>query len=266
MVDIEFERDSVVKHNLRRLLGPDGRILICAMDHAILASGPLPGLGDYGKTVRACVTGGADAFLAPIGSCVNFADDFGRAAIIASVETGPRFQANIVERALWAGADAIKCMVYPFTENEWLGQAHVIAADTARLNVPYIIEAVPGGFDGVADHTPDKIAASARLAADAGADLVKTFYTGDPDSMRDIVAYCSVPVVILGGAAKGAMPDLFRDVYDAVVVAGCAGVAIGRNIWQSPDPGAITRGLAAIIHGGATVDEALHEAGLVATA
>ena len=55
--------------------------------------------------------------------------------------------------------------------------------------------------------------------------------------------------------------DLYQDVYDAVIVAGCAGVAIGNNIWRDPDPAGITRGLAAIIHGGASVDEALQAAG-----
>jgi DhnA family fructose-bisphosphate aldolase class Ia len=42
-------------------------------------------------------------------------------------------------------------------------------------------------------------------------------------------------------------------------------VAIGNNIWRARDPEAITRGLAAIIHGGASVDEALKIAGVPPT-
>ena len=79
----------------------------------------------------------------------------------------------------------------------------------------------------------------------------------DPESMRKVVEYAMVPVVILGGAKKGSVRELYQDVYDAVNLAGVAGVAIGNNIWRDPDPAGITRGLAAIIHGGASVDEAL---------
>jgi class I fructose-bisphosphate aldolase len=38
--------------------------------------------------------------------------------------------------------------------------------------------------------------------------------------------------------------------------AGAAGMAIGRNIWQSPKPGGMVRALAAILHEGATVNAA----------
>ena len=46
-----------------------------------------------------------------------------------------------------------------------------------------------------------------------------------------------------------------------MILAGCSGVAIGNNIWRDPDPAGITRGLAAIIHGDKSVDEALELAG-----
>jgi len=46
-------------------------------------------------------------------------------------------------------------------------------------------------------------------------------------------------------------------VYDAVVVAGAAGVAFGTNIWTDPNPGAMTAAIAAVIHGGESVDQAL---------
>jgi DhnA family fructose-bisphosphate aldolase class Ia len=39
--------------------------------------------------------------------------------------------------------------------------------------------------------------------------------------------------------------------------AGAAGIAIGRNVWQHKSPTAIARSLAAIVHEGAKVEEAL---------
>jgi len=255
-----------MKRKLHRLLRPDGRILICAMDHTAYMNEPVRGLVEYGATVRKVVEGGADAFLSPVGSIVNCADDFGPVAVVASVETGNQFLGSAVERALAVGADAIKCMVWPFTGDDSMDRAQRIGAEAARFGLPFIAEPIPGGFQDEKKHTPDMIAAGARLAAGAGADIVKTFYTGDPETMRRVVAYASVPVVVLGGAVKGSMRDLYQEVYDAVIIAGCAGVAICNNIWRAPDPKGVTRGLAAIIHGGASVDEALEAAGELVTA
>jgi fructose-bisphosphate aldolase / 2-amino-3,7-dideoxy-D-threo-hept-6-ulosonate synthase len=217
----------------------------------------LPGLIDYGTKVRQAVDGGADAFLAPIGSIVAYGDAFGPTAVVASVPTGDQFLPRAVEHALAIGADALKCMAYPFSGDDSLDRAQRLGVDAARFGLPFIVESIPGGFEQVDKHTPDHIAVAARLAAEAGADIVKTFYTGDPETMRQIIAYAAVPVVVLGGAAKGSLRDLFVEVDQAVHVAGCAGVAIGRNIWQADDPVAVTRGLAAIIHRQATVEEAL---------
>lgn len=250
-----------MKRRMHRLLRPDGRILIVAMDHTAFMQEPVEGLIRYGATCRAVVPAGADAFLSPIGSIIRFGDDIGPAAAIASVETAPPFLEVAVERALAVGADAIKCMVYPFSGDESVHQAQRLAADAARFGLPFVAEPIPGGFARTDLHTPDKIAAGARIAAETGADIVKTFYTGDPESMRRVVEYAMVPVVILGGAKKASLRDLYQEVYDAVVLAGCAGVAIGNNIWRDPDPAAITRGLAAIIHENRSVDEALEIAG-----
>ena len=254
-----------MKRRMHRLLKEDGRILIVAMDHTSFMDAPVDGLARYGDTCRAVVPAGADAFLSPIGSIVTFGDAIGPAAAIASFDTSPPFLEVAVERALSVGADAVKSMAYPFTGDDSLKQAARLAADAARYGLPYIIEPIPGGFAAADMHTPDKIAAGARIAAETGADVVKTLYTGDPETMRKVVEYAMVPVVILGGAKKGSVRELYQDVYDAINLAGCSGVAIGNNIWRDPDPAGITRGLAAIIHGGASVDEALEAAGQLIT-
>ena len=254
-----------MKRRMHRLFREDGRILIVAMDYTSFMDEPVPGLVGYGDTCRAVVPAGADAFLSPIGSIIAYGDAIGPAAAIASFDTSPPYLEVAIERALAVGADAVKSMLYPFSGDDSMRQAARLAADAARVGLPYIAESVPGGFSATDMHTPTKIAAGARISAETGADVIKTFYTGDPESMRRVVEYAMVPVVILGGAKKGNVRDLYQDVYDAVIVAGCAGVAIGNNIWRDPDPAAITRGLAAIIHGNKSVDEALEIAGQLVT-
>jgi DhnA family fructose-bisphosphate aldolase class Ia len=128
-----------------------------------------------------------------------------------------------------------------------------------------VAEPIPGGFMNKEMHTPEKIASGARIAAETGADIIKTLYPGDPESMRRVVEYAMVPVVVLGGSKKPSVRDLYQEVYDAVILGGAAGVAIGNNIWRDPDPAGVTRGLSAIIHESRSVDEALEIAGLLVT-
>jgi DhnA family fructose-bisphosphate aldolase class Ia len=92
-----------------------------------------------------------------------------------------------------------------------------------------------------------------RLGAELGADFVKTPYA---PGFEWVVDTCYVPVVILGGAKRGSEGEMLADIQSAVD-AGASGVAIGRNIFQADDPAAMTAAVAAILHQGAGVDEAL---------
>jgi len=245
-----------MKRQMNRLFPSDGRILIVAMDHTAFLTNPVDGLVNYGDTIRAVVPAGADAFLSPIGSVTNHADDYGPAAVIASVDTRGPFAEHAVDRALAAGADAVKAMVYPFADDDRVNEIAALAARASAVGMPFLAEPVPGGFSRSDMRSPEIIAAGARVAAETGADFVKTFYTGDAESMKLVVRYAGVPVVMLGGRQKDHLRDLYQEVYDAVVVAGVAGVAIGTNIWTAQDPAAVVRGLAAVIHDEATPDDA----------
>ena len=60
----------------------------------------------------------------------------------------------------------------------------------------------------------------------------------------------------LGGAKAGDERELLTKIKTAID-AGGAGVAMGRNIIQAEDPALITAAVVAVVHNGATVDEAL---------
>ena len=246
-----------MKRRMRRLMPADGRLFIVAMDHTAFLDSPIPALAAYGDTCATAVANGADAFLTPLGSAALYADQIGPAALIASVPTSPPYGSFVIERALAIGADAIKTMVYPFGDDNSVAENGAIGAEAARYGLPFIVETIPGGFGRKDLHTPEKIAAGARIGVELGADVIKTFYTGDPESMRTVIENAGVPVVVLGGPRMDSARDVLQVVHDAVVVAGAAGVAFGTNIWTHPRPGEMTAAIAAVIHGGASVDEAL---------
>jgi fructose-bisphosphate aldolase/2-amino-3,7-dideoxy-D-threo-hept-6-ulosonate synthase len=89
----------------------------------------------------------------------------------------------------------------------------------------------------------------ARLAAELGADVVKTNYTGSIDSFKEVVRGTPIPVVIAGGPKMKSDSDLLKMVYDAMQ-AGARGVSIGRNVFQHDDVVGITKALGRIVFEG----------------
>ncbi len=91
---------------------------------------------------------------------------------------------------------------------------------------------------------------AARVAAENGANIVKTYYT---EGFEKVVAACPVPVVIAGGKK---LPELEAlELCYKAIQCGAVGVDMGRNIFQSEDPVAIAQAVSAVVHDGLKPDE-----------
>ena len=117
-----------------------------------------------------------------------------------------------------------------------------------------ITEALPFGIGRPADYTPENIGFAVRAAAELGADVVKTAWPGSREAFQKITAASFVPVIVLGGSSSSES-EILRMVEDSIA-AGGAGVAIGRNVWQHPNPALMLRRIQAIVHLGATAADA----------
>ena len=96
------------------------------------------------------------------------------------------------------------------------------------------------------------LALATRIAAEMGAHIVKTYYV--EDDFERITGTCPVPVVMAGGKK---LPE--RDALEMTFNAmsrGASGVDMGRNIFQSDSPLGMIKAVNAVVHGGASVDEA----------
>lgn len=94
-----------------------------------------------------------------------------------------------------------------------------------------------------------------RAGAEVGVDIVKTKYTGSPDTFRKVVESTPAKVVVAGGDIGPNPEDYFQMIYD-VIDAGGTGITFGRFVWNNSDPTAIVKACAHIIHGNGTVKEA----------
>lgn len=105
------------------------------------------------------------------------------------------------------------------------------------------------------DKKPDLqyLALGARVAAEHGADMVKTYYT--PKGFDRVVAGCPVPVMIAGGPRCETDLDTLKMIGGALD-GGARGIVMGRNIWQSSRPIELLEVVWRMIHHGLSIEEA----------
>lgn len=248
----------MVTRRLHRIFRADGRTLIVACDHGMI-SGPDVGIADMADTLERVIAGGADAVMASYGTATRFATQLARVGLVLRIDGaatvlgpkgGPGAQFYTVEDALRLGADALCVTAFPGSpveEATLTVLAHVIR-EAHAWGVPVMAEMVPGGFDSPPSaRTVHSVGVAARVAAELGADWVKTPYV---EGFEQVVAGCYVPVVVLGGPHQDA-PATTLTMVESALRAGAAGATIGRNIWKAADPTAMTQALVARIHGAA---------------
>jgi DhnA family fructose-bisphosphate aldolase class Ia len=248
-----------MKRRMNQLFREDGRIVIVAMDHAAFSDKPLQGMIHPGETIRRVVSGGADTVMTTFGTATCFAEELSRCGLILTIQPADPMGEHGVEEALSIGADGIKGMVYPWLASDPTSvlNCNRLGALCHRWQMPFLAEVIPGGFQGGPEfHTPEKIAAGARVGAECGADMIKTLYTGSSDTFKVVTDNCYVPVIILGGGKMDSDEELLG-VVKSSLEGGSRGVAMGNNIWRHPHPDKIVSAIAAVVHDGATVTQAL---------
>jgi len=248
---------------LNHIFRPDGRALIVAMEHAAIF-GPGKGTEDPGATIKQVVAGGASAVMASFGIIRRFVKELAPVGVIlrsdgAPTILGPDIPAPVwfgVEEALRLDADGICISAFPghHSEQQSLDNLAQIAREAHKWGLALQGEMVPGGMTADPEaRTVESVALAARLGCELGADWVKVPYV---DGFARVVRGCYKPVVILGGSKRGSTLEVFTEVR-AALDAGASGVTMGRNIWESDDPQAMTAALAALIHEEASVEKAL---------
>jgi fructose-bisphosphate aldolase/2-amino-3,7-dideoxy-D-threo-hept-6-ulosonate synthase len=132
-----------------------------------------------------------------------------------------------------------------------------LASRARQKGIPFMVEAVAWGPLVPPDrqNDPEIIGKACRMAFECGADIIKTNYTGDTKSFKEIVDSVPVPVIVLGGA-KGELKGIFQGVRDAMD-SGAKGVAFGRNVFQHENPPMMVNALKELVYNGAGVDETL---------
>lgn len=242
------------------------RIVVIPMDHGI-AMGPVEGLWNMRETINKVAEGGANAVLLHKGIIRAGYRGYGRDIglimhLSGSTSLGPDPDNKVlvaeVEEAIKLGADAVSIHINvgSDTEPEQLKILGSIARTCEEWGMPLLAMMYPRGKKIKDQYDVEVVKHAARIGAELGADVVKTNYTGSPETFKEVVRGCPVPVVIAGGPKTETDEEFCRMVYDSMQ-AGGAGVAAGRNVFQHKNPTAMVKAISAIVHKGAGVKEGL---------
>ena len=251
------------RNRLSRILNPTtGRGLIVAIDHG-MALGPMTGI-EKPQEVFQTLEANTDAWLMTKGIFTHAYEPRGNKGVILRASGSATIAGPDITRELWSAsveellslsADAVACSAYIGTPNEHETLQHLAktAEDCRRWQIP-LIGVVGVGKDKEKKEDPKFIALGARVAAEHGADIVKTYYT--ETDFESVTAACPVPIAIAGGPKCETDEETLAMIRNALS-GGAAGIVMGRNIWQSARPVPLIKAVRALIHQDVSLEEAI---------
>ncbi|MBN1265824.1 MAG: hypothetical protein JXA25_10045 [Anaerolineales bacterium] len=258
------------KIRLARLLKGTENAVIVAVDHG-LYFGPLDGLLNLPEAISKL--GQADAVLLSAGMVSHCADFFavrGAPSMILRLNWATNYVAPweyehsysvpllTAAEAVRLGADIVVGSVTLKTPDQAEDAQNVglfakLVQQKITAGVPLICEVYPiGGDFAKPEELQEEVAIGCRMAAELGADMIKTFYTG-PGFSR-ITAATPIPIFALGALKKPTEKDALIAAADAVRL-GARGVVFGRNVVQSKDPERLLEALKEVVKAGKSPDD-----------
>ncbi len=249
--------DFGMKNRLSNIIKPkSGKTVMLAVDHGYF-QGPTTGLRDLKKTVAPLISY-ADCLFITRGMVRTSIDPGSDVAICLRVSGGPSILGDLsnedittsMEEAIRLNASGVGMSIFVGAANEDRSIANLgrLVNEAERYGMPVLAVTAVGKEMG---RDARFLGLACRMAAEIGAHFVKTYYCED---FYKVVEGCPVPIVMAGGK-KIPERDALQMTFNAIAE-GASGVDMGRNIFQSDNPVGMMKAIRAIVHKGASVDEA----------
>lgn len=244
--------DWGMRNRLAGIITPKtNRCVMLAVDHGYF-QGPTTGLEKPGETVAPLLPY-ADALMLTRGVLRNTVDPGVKTPIVLRVSGGTSVLKDDLsaESITVSIEDAIRLNVSCLAISIFVGSPHEKETLTnlsrlcdrgQRYGIP-VLAVTAVGKEMVRDAR--YLALACRIAAELGAQIVKTYYC---DGFEKVVAGCPVPVVIAGGK-KIEEREALKLAHNAVSD-GAVGVDMGRNVFQSRWPVPMLRAVRSIVQDG----------------
>ena len=248
--------DWGLENRLSRIINPKTkRTVMLAIDHGYFL-GPTSGLEQPGKTVAPLLPH-ADSLMLTRGTLRATIPPSDDTPIVLRVSGGTSVLSELshegltvaIEDAIRLNAAAVTLSIFIGAEGERSSLLNLgkLVDEGQRYGIP-VLAVTAVGKKMVRDAR--YLGLACRIAAELGADMVKTYYC---EGFEQIVHSTPVPIVVAGGK-KIPEQDAIRLAHDSVS-AGACGVDMGRNIFQSDCPVGMIRAVRAVVQDDAGVDE-----------
>jgi len=249
--------DFGLKNRLARIINPKTKkTVMLAVDHGYF-QGPTTGLRDLRKTVAPLVPH-ADCLFITRGMVRTSIDPSSNVSICLRVSGGPSILGELsnedvivsMEEAVRLNASGVGMSIFVGAGNEDRTIANLgrLVNEAERVGMPVLAVTAVGKEMG---RDARYLGLACRIAAEIGAHFVKTYFCED---FYRVVEGCPVPIVMAGGK-KIPERDALQMTENAIKE-GASGVDMGRNIFQSENPVGMIKAIKAVVHRGASVDEA----------
>ena len=255
---------SGIEIRIKKLFKGKKNLVISALDH-VMEYGFQPGIEDARKAIENCLT--TDALLLPRFMLKKNWDLFGDEDSPMSVvrinwtssfyypldyREGNTTIATTVEEAVQAGAEAVICSLFLEEKDAQKRETDnvTIFAEVARqkekLGIPLIGECyVVEHKDITKKKLNEKVKRVSRVMVELGADMVKTFFTGE--DFNQVVENTPVPVFTIGAEKLNTDLDVLKKAYESVTL-GARGIIFGRNIFIADNPPLLVKALNDVIN------------------
>ncbi len=242
--------DWGMKNRLARIIKPEtGRTVMLAVDHGYF-QGPTSGLEIMEKTLEPLIPH-ADCLMLTRGVLRTSVPPSAQAPIVLRVSGGNSVVADDLsnETLNVSAEDCMRLNVSGMAFSIYVGaeyQHQTLAAFSELIDLGYdigipVLAVTAVGREMARDAR--YLSLSSRIAAEMGANMVKTYYCED---FERVTSTCPVPIVMAGGKKLPEI-DALKMAY-AAVTEGAVGVDMGRNIFQSDCPVGMIKAVKAVVH------------------
>lgn len=265
---------------MNRLFAADGRCFDVAVDHGFFGESRfLTGIEDLDAALELLVEAAPDAIQLSPGSArllqqragpkpalvlrTDVADVYG-----PTVESSRRYFSELVPEAVeQAGRLDAACVVVNLLWIDGQQQLHReclrnVAALKARCEpagMPLMVEPLamkPGSAGYEVNGDAARIRTLVRQAVELGADVIKADPTDDLGDYSSVIEVAGAVPLLVRGGGRASDDEVMRRTH-SVIESGAAGIVYGRNVIQHERPREMTRALMAIVHSGASPEQAL---------
>ncbi|HEF8773248.1 class I fructose-bisphosphate aldolase [Providencia manganoxydans] len=254
---------------LKRLLNKkSGRLLAITMDHPI-TRGVLPGIGDIKSVMKQVVAGEPDAITMHKGIIEKVYPPYVASdvsiimkATSYSIPYHEAYDTPVadVEEAIRLGADAISvgCIMGGPEQAQQLTFLGQVSKAAASAGLPLVAHIYPKGPMIEDSFDAKNLAYCVRAGAELGVDIIKTLWSGSPETFKSVVDSCPAMVALAGGDMGNDLVSFLTNTRKALDI-GVGGVTYGRFVWQHENPTAVIKALNALINDDCSVEQAIAE-------